>query len=660
MIVNVHIYNIGPHADATFTFDGKTPARLVGRSDAGKNWFMEAVAFGFFGTTSTGSAFPAEAIRTGTKKCGVEITLNSGTIIRRSMTSRRAQNRTIVRNGEESPHSDEDSFRAAMGPLGKNQDLLRFVMFPQERYFPVWFGGNDASTRKCRDIMLSAMPGMDIASVVVEEMKKAGHSISADKVPSVKDAEASATTANRIVDEKTGAKSAAETSKSDAENALKNAESSDTDEAKADRVAAELVIKARDAWLAHDARMATHNAVVENVGVNVKTRNDWLKRKEAIGAEPDAEAAKKLAAKRAELPAAESAVKAANDEWARIKRLIANNEGTIETERASVWSGNAIIDTRIGYAKKELASAKKTRDGAIAAGTSCPTCGKPDYEGAVKAREAAEKAVRDAETSLHQSEDDLLADERQWEDDRKKHIEECETIIAKQKVELAALVVKGTEASNALKALKAEIATLDEQASAWTTWAASVKALGDEPSIPSNASAAPEAPECERPDNASIEKAKSILAVQAPNLDALRQSVATATKRLEEAEKALDEANTKASYAEALKVATRTAPSILGNRMVSVFKDIGGFATVAFGEKPSVALVIDGLPWELVGGGRKIAADFAIRAMLREKMKMGYLPLFVNDRVLWTGDIPRKGPVIELVTDKGSDIHVEQ
>lgn len=172
MLQRIKIQGLGPHLDFRAELDPRGENTVTGPSEAGKSFLVEAVAFALFGRSSLGK-FRPEAIHDGQSKALVELTLDSGRTIRRTITRSRSQTRTISLAGMEESYSTENAFAEALGELGQDPEAVMLVSVPQ-----FWQELSAGNARKLRDALARILPGGDLTETVRELVEAAGQTVS--------------------------------------------------------------------------------------------------------------------------------------------------------------------------------------------------------------------------------------------------------------------------------------------------------------------------------------------------------------------------------------------------------------------------------------------------------------------------------------------------
>lgn len=194
MLRTISIAGFGPHHATTLELDPKGITELEGPSQAGKSTAVDAVCWALWGVTASGKRLPAELIRDGAEGCGVSLTLGSGTTFERTLT--RTGTTTRKKNGE--TYANAAAWTEALGPLGKNTDLLRVILAPR-----AWcdLAEGAGGGRPLRDLLATILPAGGLREIVVD---LAGADLHTGDSLSVEDTYARRTEANRVRDEAAG------------------------------------------------------------------------------------------------------------------------------------------------------------------------------------------------------------------------------------------------------------------------------------------------------------------------------------------------------------------------------------------------------------------------------------------------------------------------
>jgi len=171
MLQQLTVSGLGPHKDFTAQFNPSGRTVVTGPSESGKTSILEAITFCLWGR-SWGGKFRAEAIHDGMSKAVVEMVLDSGRRIRRSVTRSRSQKRSITIGEETEEYGTEAKFLEALGDLGRDIDVLRVVLAPME-----WVPMVSGNARAFRDLLTSILPDADVAGEVERLVAEAGQSL---------------------------------------------------------------------------------------------------------------------------------------------------------------------------------------------------------------------------------------------------------------------------------------------------------------------------------------------------------------------------------------------------------------------------------------------------------------------------------------------------
>ncbi|MEO0603767.1 MAG: AAA family ATPase, partial [Myxococcota bacterium] len=168
MLQQLTVTGLGPHKDFTAQFNPSGRTTVTGPSESGKTSILEAITFCLWGR-SWGGKFRPEAIHDGMSKAIVEMVLDSGRCIRRSVTRSRSQKRSITIGEETEEYGTEAKFLDALGDLGRDIDTLRVVLAPME-----WVPMVSGNARAFRDLLAAILPDADVASEIEQLMAEAG------------------------------------------------------------------------------------------------------------------------------------------------------------------------------------------------------------------------------------------------------------------------------------------------------------------------------------------------------------------------------------------------------------------------------------------------------------------------------------------------------
>jgi hypothetical protein len=169
MIERMSISGLGPHAEFTAEFNPSGRTLVTGPSESGKSFLLEAITFCLWGRTH-GSKFATEAIHDGMPKASVEILLDSGRLIRRSVTQSSGHRRSITMGEDTQTYTTEAAFAAALGALGQDPEALRLVVVPFE-----WVKLVEGNARPFRDVLTRILPPADVGAEVARIMAEKGY-----------------------------------------------------------------------------------------------------------------------------------------------------------------------------------------------------------------------------------------------------------------------------------------------------------------------------------------------------------------------------------------------------------------------------------------------------------------------------------------------------
>jgi hypothetical protein len=175
MIKRIRILGLGPHVDFRAELDPRGENTVTGPSECGKSFLVEAVLFALYGRSTSGR-FREEAIHDDAKKALVEITLDSGMGIRRTMTGSRSQTRTILLGAEETAYSTEAAFSDALGPLGRDPEAVETVLAPMG-----WQELAAGNARKFRDLLARILPSVGQDAIVQSLVEEAGFTVTPEE-----------------------------------------------------------------------------------------------------------------------------------------------------------------------------------------------------------------------------------------------------------------------------------------------------------------------------------------------------------------------------------------------------------------------------------------------------------------------------------------------
>ena len=333
MFKRISIIGLGPHRDFEAKCRPGGVTSISGPSEIGKSFVLEAILLALWGQ-SAGGKFQPEAIHDDFSKAVVELSLDDGRVIRRSITRTRSTTRVIITGRDRRTFSNEADFLAAIGSLGNDSEILRVVLVPM-----AWQRLVAGNARKFRDILGRILPGGDVAAEVKRLMK--GHAVG-DAELSWTDKEATnhRRQARKIRDRAAGRKDSAD----------ERVAALQAGEAPRPAAVDRGPIEAARLWDEFD-RGAGSGAVI------VARQAEWDRQKQALGEGP------------ANDPAAEGAESAA-----------------MEAQRVSAIATRTYQEV---YARYQAASLQQQTFGALPDPSMCPMCQRPGWEqGAAMAGQA--------------------------------------------------------------------------------------------------------------------------------------------------------------------------------------------------------------------------------------------------------------------------------
>jgi hypothetical protein len=168
MLKRIAISGLGPHTDFSADLDPKGTNTFAGPSEVGKTLVLEALTFALWGRSSRGK-FPVEAIADGAQKAVIELGLEDGRVIRRTLTRSRATTRTVQVGEEKASFETEDKLAAGLGDLGADPEALFTVLAPM-----AWVPLVDGNARPFRDLLARVLPGGDVEQEVGLALGRAG------------------------------------------------------------------------------------------------------------------------------------------------------------------------------------------------------------------------------------------------------------------------------------------------------------------------------------------------------------------------------------------------------------------------------------------------------------------------------------------------------
>lgn len=167
----VSITGLGPHREFSAEFNPVGRTLVSGPSESGKTFLLEAITFCLWGR-SHGGKFRPDAITDGEQKAAVEILLDSGRLIRRSVTRSATQRRTITMGDDTQAYTSENAFAEALGDLGHDTDTLRVVIVPFE-----WVPMVEGNARPFRDLLTRILPEVNVGAEVEAQMIAQGFAV---------------------------------------------------------------------------------------------------------------------------------------------------------------------------------------------------------------------------------------------------------------------------------------------------------------------------------------------------------------------------------------------------------------------------------------------------------------------------------------------------
>ncbi|MCB9676881.1 MAG: hypothetical protein H6737_17330 [Alphaproteobacteria bacterium] len=171
VIKRIKIVGLGPHVDFRAELDPRGENTVTGPSESGKSFLVEAVLFALYGRSAVGR-FRPEAIHDGANRALVELTLDSGLTVRRTMTGSRSTTRTLVLGPEETSHASEAKFAEALGPLGADPEAVATVLVPL-----AWQELASGNARKLRDLLARVLPSVGQSDIVRSIVEDAGFTL---------------------------------------------------------------------------------------------------------------------------------------------------------------------------------------------------------------------------------------------------------------------------------------------------------------------------------------------------------------------------------------------------------------------------------------------------------------------------------------------------
>lgn len=598
MIRAIRIRGLGPHVDTTLDLGGLDGCTLFGPSESGKSTVIDAVCWAIWGQDRTGRPLDLAAVRADADQVSVRLDLVSGTVIERTQRRSTAGGRggvtrslTAADGTVRALASDRDWF-GAIGPLGEAVEALRCVVVPH-----AWrvLADGPGGSRPLRDLLAAVLPGGDLREIVGELLAERGHRLAHQQRLDLREAERARTDARRDRDRAAGAYESVRALLELAHSRHTPAPpTADVEAARALVVLGEEHARARVVWGAYEAARAERADAVARLEA-------WEEGMASLGPCPESDRSARVEQARREVEAAWCAVTRAG-----IARDAALDEVGDIRRRLAVTKGRLYL--------------LEDGDGA------CPTCGTPGYAADLTDQRAASLAEMQR----------LTLEEREAGVRRDALIDALGDAIRAE-----------AEARTRLSALLSE----PDQVAAWH---ASQRSIGPRPTVPPHMP--PPEPMPTAPDPAALDAARATVRECDEQVGASRQrerDILEGTRHVAHATQALEQAEQRAAYADALVDVLRVAPSVLAARQLGALGDLGP-VTVDLPEGGGVDVRIDGRPWHLASTGRQIVGDIWLRAGIRRALGMDYLPLVV-DCVQDVGgqEVPDPAPTIRLVTTDG-------
>jgi len=615
-IASIRVRNLGPLVDEVV--DLGPFAEVARPSQWGKSTLTFAVSWCLWGKTPSGGPFKphhihdrgaeasdAEGARQMAQaqrlkdKVSVEITTDRGAKITRTRTRSGTVTRSIQKKpgGPVLPHSSEETFAKALGPIGRT--VTAGGQVHQARLVLVPFAwrdlcGSPGNGRRLRDFLAATLVGSADLRGHISTLMAPRKLVDGDPT-TAKQAEAKRKQANATSQRLKGAAT-------EAQRALARLGDAVAPPDAQERLAAKQTCRVVEQWAAYDAAAAARSGAQWNA-------DRWTRQYEALppvvpGYDPS---------KRAE---AEDDVRTARGFVVLRKRERRMLEDTFE--RAAV----AASAVRLQVAEEALAAV-------VGAGAVCASCGGKQTKGRAQQQGRELQQVLDTRTAEH-------------------------------KERRAASKAKIGEIQAADDAVDAAAAKVDRKVAALDAFNAGharqlqLTALGLRPPVP----APPTPPATERPSLEAAAEAKKL--VEAAGIDeAVAQAADLQRDRArtaaEWAERQAEGAAKEAARAEALLDAVRRAPSLA---LVDAIACLNGDGVMVRLAGDGCEVFIDGREWsdEAASRGRRIAADASLRAALRDRLKLGRFPMVIDDRGNWSEELPAgalRGPVMVLRTGDG-------
>jgi hypothetical protein len=630
------------------------PVQIAGPSQAGKSTALLALLLLLTGSAPDSSAFPPELINDAADRADVAIITSDDRILKRSLTRARSSTWSLssapqVPGDQASRAVQTYTSQAAWGQaLGLDPDLVRAIVAPGEVLALTRAGDRG---RALRDLLLRALPAVDVAAIVAEWVGdlRPGEVAHVDDIgrgkTAVRGAASLATTARKAEATAQGAAAEAQAALAAAEGAAP-APYSPTDPsaiADAQRKAAaardwlaqlELYTstqRALEVWRQADARHAEREA----------DRAAWQARLDALGPAPDA-------------PEAVAVPQALVD-------AVLAAETQVHVARQALHAAQTWADPMVSQRTASLTLAREALARAQATPTegACPACG------TVLSAEHVDRHVDQLRAAVATAEAALALTVRESDAQRD------------SRTDRALEVVETTEATHlqarqTLDAARTRAQAAETQARDRAAHSAAVRALGPQPAPEADPGPAPvvSTPPTghDRPDTRSRAeaaiRAATELDAQAAQGQALADAAAAAHAQRLQAVRDRATATAAAAAAahqavlraELVLDAARRAPTEAATRAAAALDAqlTGTGVAVVWGSAaeggPEADVLIDGRPWWCASSGRQVLADLELRVALRTLAQVRYpglsvlgyadLPVIVDRAQDWSGRWP--------------------
>ena len=175
MLKRITIEGLGPHANFSADFNPRGTTVVSGPSECGKTTILEALTFALWGKTTQGK-FPVQFIRDGSSKAIVELVLDSGKTVRRTINRNKSQSRRISHWGNEESYASDSKFLEALGDLGGDPVACQLVVAPMG-----WVPLVAANARPFRDVLSRILPAGDVHGEIRRMMDEQGFELEPDE-----------------------------------------------------------------------------------------------------------------------------------------------------------------------------------------------------------------------------------------------------------------------------------------------------------------------------------------------------------------------------------------------------------------------------------------------------------------------------------------------